>query len=162
MNIVERDRKQIETQILAEFDTSEIVYLEQALEMLKLKEEKLKVQYEKPKIVSENIEQNEPLTVIEKKEVNDFKLDWFDVTDEGAACVESIDNKMESLNIDVQTNLNPDAKAFDYEHEDNVAEEFPLIENPTVESEPSDESIFTDIDKQNQAKYFYFYQCRLS
>lgn len=158
MDILERDRKQIETQILAEFDTSEIIYLEQALEMLKLKEEKLKIQYEKPKIISEDEEQNAPPTIIEKKEVNEVKLDWFNVTDEGAACLETINTRMESINIDVQSDLNPKAKAFDFEQNENVVEEFPLIENPTVESEPSDESVFTDIDKQNQAKYFYFYQ----
>lgn len=159
MDILERDRKQIETQILAEFDTSEIVYLEQALEMLKLKEEKLKIQYEKPNIVAEVMEQNVPPIVIEKKEGKEIKLDWFDVTDEGAACLETINTKIESINIDVQSDLNPEAKAFDFEQEENVVEEFPLIENPTVENEPSDESIFTDIDKENQAKYFYFYQC---
>lgn len=157
MDILDRDRKQIETQILAEFDTSEIVYLEQALELLKLKEDKIKIQYEKPKVACESTEQIVP-TVFEKKEINEVKLDWFDVTDEGAACLESIDNKMESLNVNVQSNLNPEAKPFECELDDNTVEEFPLIESPTNENIPSDESIFADIDKQNQTKYFYFYQ----
>ncbi|XP_026494880.1 E3 ubiquitin-protein ligase RNF10 [Vanessa tameamea] len=154
MDIVERDKNEIRNQILAEIDTTEIVYLEQALEMLKLKEQKIKMYYEQPKNNDAISEQDIP-TVLEKQEVSNKKLDWFDVDDEGATCLEAVENKMESLNI--QSNLNPDAIAFECDINENPVEEFPLIECPS-NSELSDESIFTDIDKQNQTKYFYFYQ----
>ncbi|XP_034840552.1 E3 ubiquitin-protein ligase RNF10 [Maniola hyperantus] len=158
MDILERDRKQINTQILAEIDTTEIVYMEQALEMLKLKEIDINIQYEEPTNIQADIMDEAP-TVFEKQEVtNSAKLDWFDVTDEGATCLEVVQDKMTAL--DLQSNLNPNAKEFtcDVNIDLNPSEEFPLIDCVPDDEEADEESVYVDIDKQNQAKYFYFYQ----
>ncbi|CAH2086249.1 unnamed protein product [Euphydryas editha] len=155
IDILERDRNEIKNQILAEIDTTEIIYLEQALEMLELKEQKIKMQYEQPKNLDTVSEQFVP-TVLEKQEVNGKKLDWFDVTDEGATCLETLENEMDSLNI--ESNLNPDAEAFQCDINENPVEEFPLVDSSLQDNDAFNESIYTDIDKQNQAKYFYFYQ----
>ncbi|XP_041977256.1 RING finger protein 10 isoform X2 [Aricia agestis] len=161
MDILERDRKEIKDQIMAEIDTTEIVYLEQALQMLDLKQEKIKNQYSKSAI--ENETKDIPEVVYEKHEVSDRKIDWFD-EQEAAASVVNVTEDMAKVNIEdkehsdapseafeeIQSSLNPAAAEFNF---DGAAEEFPLIEC----HEPVDQE-FTDIDKQNQAKYFYFYQ----
>lgn len=87
--ILIRERQEIENQILAEIDTTEIVYLEQALEMLKAKEENINLRFSEPKFtMNEETEALVP-TVYEKQEENQNKLDWFDVNEEGAAaCAE--------------------------------------------------------------------------
>ncbi|XP_075969810.1 E3 ubiquitin-protein ligase RNF10 [Anticarsia gemmatalis] len=154
--IIYRERDEIEKQILAEIDTSEVIYLEQALEMLKQKEENIDIKFDEPKVVEE--EADEVPTVYEKQEINQNKLDWFDVNEEGAACVEVVQNQMEELDlgaeIAVDSNLNPEAPAF--ELEENQPEEFPLTESPPPEQLVN--NAITDIDKLNQTKYFYFYQ----
>ncbi|XP_023939632.2 RING finger protein 10 [Bicyclus anynana] len=153
MDILERDRKQIETQILAEIDTTELVYLEQALEMLKVKENNMNIQNEEPTNMNTDIVDEAP-TVFEKQNVtSDVKLDWFDVTEEGATCLEVAD-KMTTLEI--QSHLNPNAQEFEYDINDNLnrPEEFPLEDDDEI----AEEAVYADIDKQNQAKYFYFYQ----
>ncbi|XP_021185047.3 E3 ubiquitin-protein ligase RNF10 [Helicoverpa armigera] len=156
--ILKREREEIERQILAEIDTTEIVFLEQALEMLKLKEENIDTKFYEPKVNEENENDSTVTTVYEKQEVNQNKLDWFDVNEEGgAACIDIIHNNMEDLNLNaVDSNLNPDAPSF--EMDDAQTEEFPLIECAPEETEPIEDNAVTDIDKLNQAKYFYFYQ----
>uniref|UniRef100_A0A2A4JAK1 E3 ubiquitin-protein ligase RNF10 n=1 Tax=Heliothis virescens TaxID=7102 RepID=A0A2A4JAK1_HELVI len=156
--ILKREREEIERQILAEIDTTEIVFLEQALEMLKLKEENIETKFNEPKVNKENENDSTVPTVYEKQEVNQNKLDWFDVNDEGgAACIDIIQNNMEDLDLNtVDSNLNPDAPSF--EMDDIQTEEFPLIECGPQEAEPIEDNAVTDIDKLNQAKYFYFYQ----
>ncbi|XP_059056973.1 E3 ubiquitin-protein ligase RNF10 [Achroia grisella] len=163
--ILKRERMEIQNQILAEIDTTEIVYLEQALDMLKLKEDKLNNIPDKNDIVETVPEETVPI-VYEKQEVNKNKIDWFDITDDGAASIEVIQDQMEELNIEIAaSNLNPDAPTFIHsdinEKDVQDVEEFPLIENlppseiaETLVSNPT----VTDTDKENQAKYFYFYQ----
>ncbi|XP_039746928.1 RING finger protein 10 [Pararge aegeria] len=157
-DILERDRTQIETQIFAEIDTTEIVYLEQALEMLKLKENNINIQYEEPSNINTDKVDEAP-TVFENNAVtNNVKLDWFDVTDEGATCLEVVD-KMTTL--DIQSDLNPNAQEFQCDTNVDLtpSEEFPLIDcEPEIEEDVAEEAVYADIDKQNQAKYFYFYQ----
>ncbi|XP_047021297.1 RING finger protein 10 [Helicoverpa zea] len=155
--ILKREREEIQRQILAEIDTTEIVFLEQALEMLKLKEENIDAKFYEPKVKEEENDST-VTTVYEKQEVNQNKLDWFDVNDEGgAACIDIIHNNMEDLNLNaVDSNLNPDAPSF--EMDDVQTEEFPLIECVPEETDPIEDNAVTDIDKLNQAKYFYFYQ----
>ncbi|XP_072943437.1 E3 ubiquitin-protein ligase RNF10 [Epargyreus clarus] len=155
-DILERERKELEAQILAEIDTTEVVYLEQALEMLKLKEEKLKVQYEQP-IVEKEIEEISPIVIQKQDMSNNRKLDWFDVSEEGAACIEIVQDEMAELSI--QSNLNPEAESFvQNDINDNQLEEFPLTESALQEAPSMLDNAITDIDKENQAKYFYFYQ----
>lgn len=157
IDILERDRNEIKKQILAEIDTTEIIYLEQALEMLQLKEQKITMQNEQPKTVQSSIPEQFVPTVCERLEVNGKKLDWFDVTDEGATCLEALENEMENLKI--ESNLNPDAKAFPCDINENQVEEFPLIESALQDNDTCDNTTYTDIDKQNlSTKYFYFYQ----
>lgn len=154
-DILKRERKEIENQILAEIDTTEIVFLEQALEMLKLKEDNINMQFEEPKIV-EDIKELPPI-VYEKQEINENKLDWFNVTEEGAACVEILRDEIEELNIS-DSNLNPEAAAFPLIEDDSELSEVLSLE-PSIDSHKfDDDTHLTDIDKQNQAKYFYFYQ----
>lgn len=161
--ILERERMEIQNQILAEIDTTEIIYLEQALNLLKLKEEKLNTVVDKLEIVQTVTEKAVP-TVYEKQEVNKNKIDWFDVTEEGAASIEVIQDQMEELGIETsQSNLNPEAPAFNQSDTDDKIlemEEFPLTEDlPTLElDEIVNNPTVTDIDKENQTKYFYFYQ----
>lgn len=150
-DISEREKKEIETQILAEIDTTEIVFMEQALDMLKKKKEST-IKFEEPKLESAD---DETPIVYEKHEANGNKLDWFDVTEDGAAI--DVVNQIEELKID--SNLNPNAAEFNV-NLDNQLEEFPITECLTVKNEP-EESDLTDIDKQNQAKYFYFYQGKI-
>lgn len=152
-DIIHRERSEIENQILAEIDTTEIVFLEQALEMLKAKEENTIVNFDKPVVVEEDV----PI-VYEKHEINQNKMDWFDVNEEGAACIEIVQNQIDELNISdpVDSNLNPEAVAFVLE--ELSVEEFPLTECPPPESEQANDNVVTDVDKLNQAKYFYFYQ----
>ncbi|XP_049867448.1 RING finger protein 10 [Pectinophora gossypiella] len=157
--ILERERKEIQDQIMAEIDTTEVEFLEQALNLLKLKEEKINAQYEQPKIAEQEID-SVPI-VYEKQEVNQNRIDWFDMTEEGAACVETIQDQVEDLAISLaHSNLNPDAPEFNHgDLNDNPPEEFPLIEaEPEPVVELNYDNSFTDVDKQNQAKYFYFYQ----
>lgn len=160
-DILERERKEIQDQILAEIDTTEIVFMEQALRMLQEKEEKLNNQYEQPKIVE--LDHPEVPIVYQKQEVNQNKVDWFDVTEDGATCIETIQDQVEDLAISfVQTNLNPEAPSFVLDElNDNQSEEFPLIDNAGLEGQVVEQKIdnaSSDIDKHNQAKYFYFYQ----
>lgn len=161
MDILERDRKQIETQILAEIDTTEIVYLEQALEMLKIKENEINTQFEQPSNIDVSPIDEAPIIFEKQDMTNNAKLDWFDVTDEGATCVKEAEDKMASLNI--QSELNPDAKEFVCDLNDDLNQsEFPLGECELDDEEDVEETAYADIDKQNQAKYFYFYQGKKS
>lgn len=160
-DILERERKEIQDQILAEIDTTEIVFMEQALGMLQEKEEKLNNQYEQPKIF--DVDYAEAPIVHQKQEYNQNKVDWFDVTEDGATCVETIQDQVEDLAINIaQTNLNPEAPSFVLDElNDNQPEEFPLIDNAPPEGQVVEQKLdnaCSDIDKQNQAKYFYFYQ----
>lgn len=153
--ILKRERTEIEQQILAEIDTTEIVFLEQALEMLKLKENNINVKNNEPKFLEDKNEDIAP-TVYQKQEINQNKLDWFDVNEEGAAAIETIQNDMDELDLDaVDSNLNPEAPSF--ELDEVQPEEFPLTEYLPQEPEQIDNAV-TDIDKLNQSKYFYFYQ----
>lgn len=162
-DILERERKEIQDQILAEIDTTEIVFMEQALGMLQEKEEKLKNQCEQPKIIEVHHAEEEVPIVYQKQEVNQNKLDWFDVTEDGASCVETIQEQVEDLAVSLaQSGLNPEAPSFVLDElNDNQPEEFPLIDNVPPEGQVVAQKIdnaCSDIDKQNQAKYFYFYQ----
>lgn len=167
--------------------------------MLKFKEENINARLNEPKVIEKcEVEEAVP-TVYEKQEVNQNKLDWFDVNDEGraacvkskeeeienddtdpsmhekqeenqnnsdwfdgndqrgAACVDIIQNNMEDLNLNaVDSNLNPHAPAF--EISDMQPLEFPLVECVPQEAIQIEDNAVTDIDKLNQAKYFYFYQ----
>lgn len=156
-DIIHRERNEIEKQILAEIDTTEIVFLEQALEMLKKKEDNINIKFDEPKVAE--VETEEVPIVYEKHEINQNKMDWFDVNEEGAACVEIVANQIEELNLDadnvVDSNLNPEAPAF--EIDEMPAEEFPLTDSPPPEFK-IDDNVVTDADKLNQTKYFYFYQ----
>ncbi|KAM3963048.1 LOW QUALITY PROTEIN: E3 ubiquitin-protein ligase RNF10 [Aphomia sociella] len=159
-DILERERNEIQNQILAEIDTTEIIYLEEALNMLKIKEDKLNTILDKPEVVEPILENTIPI-VYEKQEVNKNRIDWFDVNDEGAACMQVIQDQMEELDIEEhQSNLNPEAATFVIGDVNDNAEEFPLIEHlPTADDDTIIENpTITDIDKENQAKYFYFYQ----
>lgn len=160
-DILERERNEIQNQILAEIDTTEIVFMEQALGMLKEKEEKLNNQYEQPKIIE--LEHPEVPIVYQKQEVNQNKVDWFDVAEDGATCIETVQDQVEDLAIGfAQTNLNPEAPSFVLDElNDNQPEEFPLIDNAPPDAKVVEQKIdnaCSDIDKENQAKYFYFYQ----
>lgn len=164
IDILERERKELQQQILAEIDTTEIVYMEQALEMLKKQEENLKNQVNIPKDLPEEPKVDNVPTVYEKQSANTSRIDWFD-EDEGAACMESIQEHLADMEIaDASTelsNLNPEAVEFEIkDFDDDQAEEFPLIEStPPPEDEPTiDGNWLSDIDKDNQLKYFYFYQ----
>lgn len=154
--ILAKEREEIENQILQEIDTTEILYLEQALHLLNKKEEEIKNQIEKPK-TPEPIEDVPPI-VYEKQDVNDKKLDWFDVTEDGAACIELIEENMEVLDINVpEPNLTSEVMTYleDELNDNNHAEEFPLMDC----GPPRDNQVdITEIDKENQSKYFYFYQ----
>lgn len=154
-DILEREKKEIEAQILAEIDTTEIVFMEQALKMLETKKEK-DISIKEPEC--EPKPKDEVPIIYEKQEVNGNKIDWFDVSEEGAAAIETAQNELEVLTI--QSNLNPDAPEFkdNVNQCDDAAEEFPLTEVEPLETEQVLDSTLTDIDKQNQAKYFYFYQ----
>ncbi|KAF9421883.1 hypothetical protein HW555_002323, partial [Spodoptera exigua] len=89
LEILIRERHEIENQILAEIDTTEIVYLEQALEMLKSKEENINLRFSEPKVTLKEETDAAVPTVYEKQEENQNKLDWFDVNEDGAAaCAE--------------------------------------------------------------------------
>ncbi|XP_032513294.1 E3 ubiquitin-protein ligase RNF10 [Danaus plexippus] len=156
LDILERDRKQIEMQILAEIDTTEIIYLEQALEMLKLKEKNISLQYEEHKDDNRNAAQSSAPVVYEKQTVNETKLDWFDVTDEGATCLTPIQDNMANLDINVKSELDPEAEIFTLDVNENADTDFANTEYMT-----DDQYINNDLksfDKENQAKYFYFYQ----
>ncbi|XP_068629836.1 E3 ubiquitin-protein ligase RNF10 isoform X2 [Battus philenor] len=157
--ILQKEREEIKNQILAEIDTTEIVYLEQALDLLKLKEEELKNQIEKPK-TAELVEDIPPI-VFEKQEDCDKKMDWFDVTEEGAACIEVINESMASLEVcdDLEPNLNSEVTNYlqDELNDNNQSEEFPLTECAPP-GEHQVDNVITDIDRENQTKYFYFYQ----
>lgn len=145
---------------MAEIDTTEIVYMEQALDMLKTKEKCLILQPAEPVSIETPDMSTTPI-VYEKQEVSERKIDWFDVTDEGAASIEVIQDQMAELDIEIDSNLNPDAPMFVHpDVNDNQPEEFPLIDCPATNEEDNNEDnpSVTDIDKQNQAKYFYFYQ----
>lgn len=170
--ILDRERIEISDQIMAEIDTTELVYLEQALQLLKQKEDKINAQYDKIKIEIEEKTDSAP-TVYEKQLVNENKQDWFDVVDDvdDVANVQKMsetiqDFQVEDLAISLeQSNLNPDAPSFSKSDlNDNQPEEFPLVEefssvdNEQYEEQNNDDNSITDIDKQNQAKYFYFYQ----
>lgn len=128
---------------------------------MKRKEENLRQQIEKPK----SPEPNEDMVPIEyeKQVENDKKMDWFDVTEDGAACLEVITENMASLNVDIaESELNSELTDYlEDELNDNhpVEEEFPLIECAPPGDEVVDNAhVVTDIDKENQSKYFYFYQ----
>lgn len=144
---------------MEEIDTTEIVYLEQALQMLKQKEDKIGQKNEILKIDVENNEVPPPI-VYEKQEVNENKLDWFNVTDDGAACMEDIQNEIANIDLK-ETKWNPDAPEFSLNEgttiqastQDGINDVF-LSETDNTDTN----KYITDIDKQNQAKYFYFYQ----
>ncbi|XP_053625855.1 E3 ubiquitin-protein ligase RNF10 [Plodia interpunctella] len=157
--ILKRERNEIQNQIMAEIDTTEIEYLEQALDLLKLKEDKLNAISDKPEVAETIVDA--PAIIYEKQEVTENKIDWFDVTDEGAASIDMVQDKMEELDLSTsQSGLNPDAPEFVQNNEE--PEEFPLIVLPTCETEEVESNdsvnVINDIDKENQAKYFYFYQ----
>lgn len=149
---------------MAEIDTTEIVFFEQALEMLRLKEEQINIEWDKPKVVEEKTK--EVPIVYEKQEINQNKLDWFDVDEEGAACDvhEDVQTKMEELSLSVDSyydsDLNPEAPLFKVDVMQQ--KEYPLTESAPQESEQPTEVNITEIDKLNQEKYFYFYQCMLA
>lgn len=124
--------------------------------MLKLKENNINVKNNDPKVVEFKNEDVAP-TVYQKQEINQNKLDWFDVNEEGAAAIETIHNDMEELDLDaVDSNLNPEAPSF--ELDEVQTEEFPLTEYLPQEPIEQIDNAVTDIDKINQSKYFYFYQ----
>lgn len=152
-DIMEREKKEIENQIYAEIDTSEIVFLEQALDMLKQKEQNLSLQYEQPKIENDDNLSKETPIVYQKQEVCNDKLDWFDVTEEGAA-VDVVQNKFDEMEI--KSELNAEAPPF-IQKEETALVEFPVTDFP-VPDDVIENVPITEIDKQNQAKYFYFYQ----
>ncbi|KAI8434765.1 hypothetical protein MSG28_003282 [Choristoneura fumiferana] len=156
-DILNRERKEIENQILAEIDTTEIVFMEQVLEMLKLKEESINLQCDLTTVKEDIVEIP---TVYEKQEINQERVDWFDVTEEGAACVEVLQEQVQKLKVsDSQFTLNPEAPEFNVDDlDDNLPEEFPLIDCAVPSDVESKEDSLNDSDKQNQAKYFYFYQ----
>lgn len=108
--ILKRERDEIEKQILAEIDTTEIVFLEQALEMLKLKEENINARFNEPKVIEKDEFEEAVPTVYEKQEVNQNqnKLDWFDVNDEGgAACIDIASKFNEEYNENEAAALSP-------------------------------------------------------
>lgn len=169
LKILERERKELQDQILAEIDTTELVYMEEALEALKKQEEKLNNQAEIPKVSEVELKVDDAPTVYEEQAANTDRIDWFD-EDEGAACMEHIQEHLADLAIcshaatDIaieESSLNPDALEFEIKDlNDNEVEEFPLIESPPPpdNEQAFDDNLLTDIDKDNQAKYFYFYQ----
>ncbi|RVE47989.1 hypothetical protein evm_007397 [Chilo suppressalis] len=165
--ILERERNEIQKQIMAEIDTTEIVFMEQALAILKKKEDDIKEQLDKPKIQQNLMEEEVPL-VYEAQSINEKRIDWFDVPDEATGLnleegVNLLQKQIAVLDIDAEdSNLNPDAPTFMLKNDvdENEPEEFPLIENDLSQEEETvdDNPSITDIDKQNQVKYFYFYQ----
>ncbi|KAJ8725786.1 hypothetical protein PYW08_003969 [Mythimna loreyi] len=102
LEILKRERDEIEKQILAEIDTTEIVFLEQALEMLKFKEENINVRFNEPKVIEKVEVEDAVPTVYEKQEVNQNKLDWFDVNDEGGAASVDVMPKSKEENIETE------------------------------------------------------------
>ncbi|KAL0842268.1 hypothetical protein ABMA28_014408 [Loxostege sticticalis] len=158
--ILERERKEIQNQILAEIDTTEIVFMEQVLEMLNNKEKYMDTEIDEPVEIETPDVSTTPI-VYEKQEVNEKRMDWFDVTEDGAASMDVLQDQMAELDIAVDSNLNPEAPTFVGDLNDNQPEEFPLIDYsgpPNEEETIDDNPTVTDEDKQNQAKYFYFYQ----
>ncbi|XP_013196029.2 E3 ubiquitin-protein ligase RNF10 [Amyelois transitella] len=158
--ILKRERGEIQNQIMAEIDTTEIVFLEQALDMLKLKEDTLDTITDEPAKVK-TIPVEAPPIVYEKQEISENKIDWFDVTEDGAACIDIVQGKMEELDLDnTQSDLNPDDTSS-FEQNDDILDEVPLMDLSTCEMEEVDNAstrMVNDVDKENQAKYFYFYQ----
>ncbi|CAG9114655.1 unnamed protein product [Plutella xylostella] len=158
---LQQDREELQNQIMAEIDTTEIVYMEQAIESLNLQEEKLKNQkdIEIPKYTVVEKKDEAP-TVYEKQVKNDTKIDWFD-EEEGASCMESLQAEIDNITLQetinseetIKSELNPEASEFKIGgiQNEEVAEEFPLIQDD-VTPPPS------DIDRETQSKYFYFYQ----
>lgn len=152
-----REWAEIQNQIGAEIDTTEIVFLQQALSMLKTKEEHINIKFDEPKVTEVEETHDAVPTVYEKQEINQNKLDWFDVNEEGAACIETIRDNMVELDLNaVDSNLNPDAPSFEIDK--MQPEEFPLLECTPQETEQIEDNSVTNIDKLNQEKYFYFYQ----
>ncbi|GBP14516.1 RING finger protein 10 [Eumeta japonica] len=162
--ILARERKELQDQILAEIDTTEIVFFEQALNKLKLQEESFN---NGNKILSYNsavnVETEEMVPIVyEEQIVSDKKIDWFDMTEElsSSPTDTNIDEHVEDLALALdRSHLNPEAVEFKCDVlEEQI--EFPLIEEVHVEEEEEIETgkILTNADKENQAKYFYFYQ----
>ncbi|XP_045491398.1 RING finger protein 10 [Colias croceus] len=166
LEILERDKREIEAQIQAEIDTTELVYLEQALEMLKVKREFIECEYLRPmkKVVEKEVKDD---IIVEKHEANAKKYDWFDVDDEeGAVCLEE-DLSVLDINDDaepetesetapeVAPEVKPDVKKFGFDLNHNPLEDLEVRDSPPLEVEQNN---LTEIDKENQARYFYFYQ----
>lgn len=131
--------------------------MEQALEMLKIKENEINTQFEEPSKIDASPIDEAPIIFEKQDMTNNAKLDWFDVTDEGASCLKEVEDKMTSL--DIQSGLNPNAREFVCDlNDDSNQSEFPLVDSELDDEEDNEEAVYADIDKQNQAKYFYFYQ----
>ncbi|CAF4938198.1 unnamed protein product [Pieris macdunnoughi] len=152
LDIIERDKEEISAQIQAEIDTTELVYLEQALNMLKIKKkENLKRQHAKPKIVEEAEVADK--VVIEKHDLAEKKYDWFDLDeDEGATCLDEL-SELDINDEMAETPPEPDPK-FGFDFNDNPLENLDVRDSPT----DIDPINITEVDRENQTRYFYFYQ----
>ncbi|KAL4714601.1 hypothetical protein ACJJTC_006647 [Scirpophaga incertulas] len=159
-DIINRERKEIQSQIYKEIDTSEIVFMEEALKILDEKE-RVNREFIAPTVPAE-VDEVVPI-VYEKQVVNEKKFDWFNVQDQGAVYTDAIENQIAELDISQDLKLNPAAECFvPHASNNKVTEEFPLIHHEVTSEQNNtvmdDIPAVTDVDKENQAKYFYFYQ----
>lgn len=165
-NIIERERKELQDQILAEIDTTEIVYIEEALKLLKIQEEHINTSYLQSN-VKPNTEPSEEVPLIYEKSItNHPKVDWFDVDEtEDKVSNENDEDDIKSLTEEFdKCDLNQELTEHGVKDDTkNDYEEFPLIDvvAPKFEVPSAVEAVpdeLTDIDIENQSKYFYFYQ----
>lgn len=149
-NILERERKELQDQILAEIDVTEVVYLEQALDMLKFKEDNYK------NLAHTSIESNitpiyntEAVPIIyEKQTDHQNTIDWFDfVESDELSSQNTVDVVSKSME---KCDLNPEIPDFEASDILEGQIEFPMVED--------DNDVGSEIDKENRMKYFYFYQ----
>ncbi|VVC92685.1 unnamed protein product [Leptidea sinapis] len=149
LDIAERDKQEIEAQIQAEIDTTELVYLEQALQMLKIKKEMIPQEYVEPEAIASPTKD----IVVEENTSCGMKYDWFDVNDEeGGACAVELSELDISSNDPEQVDEDEN-KIFDIN--ENTLDDLPVRDSTPSEEDKND---LNEIDKENQAKYFYFYQ----
>ncbi|CAK1545237.1 unnamed protein product [Leptosia nina] len=153
LNIIEREKQEIEAQIQAEIDTTELVYLEQALNMLKIKKDVIQCQHLEPQPVYND--DQEKKIVIEKHNPSNKKYDWFDVDeDKGAACLDEFSELEINEHKPEQEVEIDDAKKYGFDLNDNPLEDLDVRDSPPE----VDQNNLTEIDRENQSRYFYFYQ----
>lgn len=128
--------------------------MEQALNMLKLKKENLEQQYIEPETnIVEELEEN---VIIEKHDLTEKKYNWFDLNDdEGATCLVEELSELEITDLE-ESPVSPEKhdKKFGFDVNVNILEDLDVRDSPP----DIDHDNLTEIDRENQSRYFYFYQ----